>query len=72
MKEQFSFSFEQDWSEIDLDKQDGGMALIYHIEEESVPEIFVKLQSWDETKKHEIFNKCFSGRKIKVTIETTD
>lgn len=71
-KEQFSFSLIQDWNEIDLDRQDGGMALIYNIEDETIPEIFIRLQSWDETKKHNIFKDCFAGRKIKVTIETLD
>jgi hypothetical protein len=33
--------------------------------------LFVRLQSWDETKQHIDFNK-FIGKKIKVTIETID
>lgn len=70
--EHFIFEFTQDWSQIDLDKEDGGMALIYSLTPEDIPDIFVRLQSWDEEKKHSIFNECFLGRKIKVTIETVD
>ena len=71
-KEQFILEFEQDWEDIDLDIEDGGMALIYHIESSNIPDVFIRFQSWDDDKKHKIFNECFRGRKIKVTIETTD
>lgn len=68
----YMFEFEQDWSEGDLDTEDGGMALIYHLFDNNVPEMFVKLQSWDDDAKHKYFNKCFRGRRLKVTIETLD
>lgn len=71
-KQGYVFSFEQDWSEGDLDIEDGGMAIIYSLYDETVPELFVKLQSWDDDAKHKYFNECFKGRRLKVTIETMD
>lgn len=68
----YKFTFEQPWEEIDLDTEDQGMALIYNIENNYIPELFIKIQSWDENKKHKIFNESIRGRKLKVTIETLD
>ena len=69
-QENYIFEFEQDWSEGDLDIEDGGMAMIYHLYDPTVTEMFVRLQSWDDEAKHKYFNECFKGRKLKVTIET--
>lgn len=51
----------------DVDVEDGGCAKIISIEP---PEgcFFVRLQSWDETREHTIFNKML-GRKVRVTVE---
>jgi hypothetical protein len=57
----------------DVQTEDGGQAkivtLAQHPEDENG--MFVKIQSWDETLKHEEFEK-FVGRKVKVTIEAID
>jgi hypothetical protein len=60
--------FEIDPAEIS--KEDGGQALIYTIVAENVPELFFRLQSWDESKemKHTEFNKLL-GKKLRITIE---
>jgi hypothetical protein len=34
-------------------------------------DLFLRLQSWDESKRHHQFNE-FIGRRVKVTIETID
>ena len=57
----------------DVETEDGGQAKIVGLEQNAEDEngMFVKIQSWDEEKKHEEFNK-FVGRKVKITIETID
>lgn len=53
-----------------IDIDDNGQAKIFTCENsEDENRMFIRIQSWDETKKHEEFNK-FVGRKIKITIET--
>lgn len=57
----------------DVSVEDGGQALVsdpFNSDKE-VDGMFVRIQSWDEKKKHEDFKK-FQGRKIRVTIETID
>ena len=57
----------------EVDREDGGMALIGHgIEENPEHEgFFVRLQSWDETKEHKTFNQL-RDRKLRVTVEVID
>jgi hypothetical protein len=71
-KESFVFEFEQDWNEGVFDTEDGGMAIIYEIDNPDFSNLFVRIQSWDETKRHKYFNECLRGRRLKVTIETMD
>lgn len=56
---------------VDLHKEDGGMALIAENIEHNpgAPNgMFVRLQSWDETKQHTVLWD-FAGRKVRVTVE---
>lgn len=58
-----------------IDTEDGGCAIICQVErkreKEEDPCMFVRLQSWDDSKKH-VEIKKFIGRKVKITIETID
>ena len=58
---------------IKWDKEDGGMARIATIDDMvggSDPDrgLFVRVQSWDETKEH-LLAKKLTGKKVKITIE---
>jgi hypothetical protein len=59
--------------EAELDSEDGGCALIATLDgnEEKDAGIFVRVQSYDEYKKHEDFSKLL-GKKIRVTIEVVE
>lgn len=51
---------------------DGGQAMIAVINGSDVDEqMFVRVQSWDETLQHPQF-KMFKGKKVRVTIEVID
>lgn len=65
--------FEADWKPSSLDIEDGGMAKIYHMESADDPGsgMFVRVQSWDEAKEHEMFSR-FAGKRIRVTVEAFD
>jgi hypothetical protein len=75
--------FEEVISKEEIDKQDSGQALIFtfnginesydNSEEMNGDEagVFVRLQSWDTTEKHETFNKLI-GKKVRVTIEVIE
>lgn len=71
-KRHYAYTFTQPWEDIDLEIEDNGMAIIYHLEDPDTPEVFVRLQSWDETKRHLVFNQHFKNRNLRVTIETID
>jgi len=53
-----------------LRREDGGMAVIEDVGMDGVEDngIFVRVQSWDETKKHKEFNALI-GKRVRVTIE---
>lgn len=68
----YKFTFEQNWEDIDFDRDDNGMTLTYHVENSYIPELHLKICSWDEATKHRIFNESIRGRKLKITIETLD
>lgn len=54
----------------DVQTDDGGQALIYSLyDDDKENGLFVRIQSWDESKEHEDFKKLV-GKRIKVTIET--
>lgn len=56
-----------------IDTEDSGMAKIgsiYSPGEDEDP-IFVRVQSWDETKRHETFNRLV-GKRVRVTVEVLD
>ncbi len=56
----------------DVSVEDGGQAMVSDpFSTNGDNGMFVRIQSWDEKKKHEDFKK-FQGRKIRVTIETVD
>jgi len=57
----------------DIETEDGGQAKIIAMSQSPEEDngMFVKIQSWDETLKHEEFEK-FVGRKVKIIIETID
>ncbi len=54
-----------------IDVEDGGCAMIAHIEDEADVGMFVRIQSWDESKEHKDF-KSLIGKKIRVTIEVIE
>lgn len=56
-----------------LQREDGGCALIESIGTEGDEEtgIFVRVQSWDETKEHKDFN-ALKGKRVRVTIEVVE
>ena len=60
---------------VEFKKEDGGMALIATLVNESDQDndkgVFVRLQSWDEDKEHEVA-RSFEGKKVRVIIETID
>ena len=47
--------------------EDGGQALIAEIAEDEI-EVFVRLQSWDETKKHPTLSPLV-GKYVQITVE---
>lgn len=81
--EKQKLGFEEIIQTQEVDKQDSGQALIYTFNgtKESYDEseemngceagVFVRFQSWDTSKKHEIFNK-YIGKKVKITIEVVE
>lgn len=59
-----------------LDTEDSGMALIYHLDSDleghQESGLFVRIQSWDETKDHTQMTqllKAATGKRIRVTID---
>jgi len=61
-------SFMSEITTDNIKSEDGGQALIYTISDDNEIGMFIKLQSWDITKKHIDFNNLV-GKKIKITIE---
>ena len=68
--------FSETWTIADescLQMEDGGDALVLEvmdaIEEEGDECMFVRIQSWDETAKHQLL-RSLVGKQIKITIET--
>lgn len=57
----------------DLSVEDSGCALIESIGQDSDDDtgMFVRVQSWDETKEHKDFN-AFKGKRVRVTIEVVE
>lgn len=59
----------------DFKSEDGGMALILDdlggIEVHGDDCLFVRLQSWDDDKKHPLMNSLI-GKKVRITIEVED
>jgi len=54
-----------------ITEEDGGQAMIAAIEDENVPEFFVRLQSWSEARRH-IVIRSLAGKRVRVTVETID
>ena len=54
-----------------ITEEDGGQAMIAAIEDENVPEFFVRLQSWSEERRH-IVMRSLAGKRVRVTVETID
>lgn len=50
------------------EKDDGGQALIAEFGEASVPQMFVRLQSWDEQKQHQVM-RDLEGKRLRITVE---
>lgn len=62
----------------DVDTDDGGCAKIFHLEDDRVKRLFVRIQSWSESLEwsskagtHPEFDELI-GKRIRVTIETID
>lgn len=51
--------------------EDGGQALIADIDSPEEPQVFIRLQSWDETGYHNQARQ-FAGRKVRVTVEVLE
>lgn len=64
---------EDDWDPTALDIEDGGQARIYSMDykPEDTNGLFVRLQSWDETKCHKLF-EMFQGKRIRITVESIE
>ena len=56
-----------------ITEEDGGQAMIAAIEDENVPEFFVRLQSWSEEspRRHTVM-RSLAGKRVRVTVETID
>ena len=52
----------------DIRSEDSGCAKIVEVNGDDASGFFVRLHSWDETKRHEIFNTLI-GKEISVTID---
>lgn len=65
--------FEQDWKLANLDREDGGMALVYEISDPVDPGLFVRLHSWspEPGMPHAQF-KQFEGKRLRVTVEVIE
>lgn len=63
----FKTQFTLDKEEIST--EDSGAAKIYSVAAENHPELFVRIQSWDETTKHKEFSQFVPGKSYKITIE---
>ena len=56
---------------VEIKEEDGGQAMIATIEDENVPEFFLRLQSWSEERRH-IVMRHLAGKRVRVTVETID
>jgi hypothetical protein len=56
---------------VEIKEEDGGQAMIATIEDENVPEFFLRLQSWSEERRH-IVMRSLAGKRVRVTVETID
>lgn len=54
-----------------IDVEDGGQAIIVTLSDKHDPNLFIRFQSWDETKEHTSM-KHFLGKRVRVTIECLD
>jgi hypothetical protein len=52
----------------DVKTEDSGQAKIIQVDDNDLP-VFVRLQSWDESTKHPLFNRII-GKRVRVTVET--
>ena len=57
--------------EVPVQAEDGGQALIAEFSGGSDTGLFVRLQSWDESKRHEEMAQLM-GRRVRVTVEIID
>jgi len=69
----FVFVFEDEFEDgVSFDKEDGGRALIAHFEQKDCEEeeagLFVRLQSYDETKIHKDA-QALVGKRVRITVE---
>jgi len=63
------------FNDASIKTEDGGMAVIHESNDASVTAeddcVFVRLQSWDDTRAHPMFNSLF-GKRIRITVEVED
>ena len=57
--------------EVPVERDDGGQALIAEFSSTNETGLFVRLQSWDETKRHEEMAQLM-GHRVRVTVEIID
>lgn len=74
--EKQSFIFGAEIKPDEIETEDGGQAKIITVaplkpDYDDESGMFVRIQSWDESTKHEQFSR-FVGRKVLITIETID
>ena len=59
-------------SSFDIEREDGGQAVIITLDSGSTRNgMFVRLQSWDETKEHAALQP-FLDKRLRVTVEVLD
>jgi hypothetical protein len=57
--------------EVPVERDDGGQALVAEFSGGGDGGLFVRVQSWDESKRHEEMHQLM-GRRVRITIEVLD
>ena len=71
MNNKFIFEEKFDDENAMLSVEDSGCAMIGDVCDNEDSGMFIRIQSWDETKEHKDF-KSLIGKKIRVTIEVVE
>jgi len=63
------FKIKQKIDKSEVDTQDGGQYKEYICSTSDDTGVYIRIGSWDETKKHIDFNSLIEGKKISITIK---